>query len=111
MAPPLHGVWLAVRAALLPLQFLGVASSTGGLSASVSMPDLPVGSLYERRFAQVASIRSGTAYLGTGYMLLLLDRDSGPDCDGDGLCDFVEVIEAPGLDANHNLIPDSCPGG
>jgi hypothetical protein len=48
---------------------------------------------------------------GSAASLLVLDRDSGPDCDLNGLNDFVQLIENPAQDANHNLIPDSCPGG
>lgn len=107
IAPAFHGAWLVLRSALLPVQFLGI----GNLVTSVPAPDLTPGSLLERRWSQVAVRASGSVYLGSGAVLLLLDRDSGPDCDGNGLNDFVQVIESPAQDANQNLIPDVCPGG
>jgi hypothetical protein len=108
IAPVFHGAWLVLRAALQPLTLLGNGAS---VSTSVPTPDLPPGSLLERRFVQLGTRASGQVYLGSAAVLLLIDRDSGPDCDGDGLNDFAEVILNAGADANHNLIPDSCPGG
>jgi hypothetical protein len=85
---------------------LGQANASGTLNASVPTPDLPAGSLHERRFSQVAVRGSGLVYLGSGAVLYLLDRQSGPDCNGNGVSDLVDVLEGASADANHNLIPD-----
>jgi hypothetical protein len=108
---PFHGAWLTLRAALLPPATLPQAGANGDVNASVPTPDLPAGSLYQRRFSHVAVRGSGLVYLGSGAVLYLLDRQSGPDCNGNGVSDLVDVIEGTSADANHNLIPDSCPGG
>jgi len=108
---PFHGAWLTLRAALLPPATLGQADGNGTLNATAPCPDLPAGSLYQRRFAQIVVRGGGQAYLGSGAVLYVLDRQSGPDCNGNGTSDFVDVIEGTSPDANHNLIPDSCPGG
>jgi len=86
-------------------------NSAGALNGSVPAPDLPPGSLLRRQFAQVPARATVGVYLGSPAVLLLLDRDSGPDCNGNGVSDFLDVIEGVSADANHNLIPDSCPGG
>jgi hypothetical protein len=67
--------------------------------------------LGRRGLLQVASSSAFGTTPGISQSLLVLDRRSGPDCDGDGLNDFVELIENPSLDANQNLAPDGCPGG
>jgi hypothetical protein len=108
ITPAFHGAWLELRSALLPPFLLGTGAS---IATSAPAPDLAPGSLFERRFTQLATRASGQVYLGSAAVLLLIDRDSGPDCNGNGLNDFVEVIENPASDANHNLIPDGCPGG
>ena len=84
---------------------------SGALNGSVPAPDLPAGSLLRRQFAQVPVRATVGVYLGSPAVLLLLDRDSGPDCNGNGVTDFLDVIEGVSADANHNLIPDTCPGG
>jgi hypothetical protein len=95
---------------------LGTATGAGALQTALPMPDVASGSGSLRPIVQILS-GSGTGdptgrwTPGDAASLLLLDRDPGPDCDGDGLNDLVELIEHPERDANHNLIPDACPGG
>lgn len=111
LVPAFHGTWLVKRAQLLPLHLLGFTDGTGSLVTALSTGDLPAGSLYQKRFVQAAARNSGSVWLGSQASLLLLDRDSGPDCNGNGVSDYVDVILGTVPDANHNLIPDSCPGG
>ena len=111
ISPAFHGTWLVQRASLLPVRFLGVAGPSGSVNAFPAIGDLPAGSLFERRYAQVAVRANGLVFLGSQAALLALDRESGPDCDGNGQSDLVDVLENPALDANHNLTLDSCPGG
>ena len=108
---PFHGAWLTLRAAMLQPQTLPQANASGASSATLPTPDLPAGSLYERRFSQIVVRGQGQVYLGSGAALFLLDRQSGPDCNGNGTSDFLDVIEGTSPDMNQNLIPDSCPGG
>lgn len=106
------GMFVLDTSALEPSAFLGFADAFGLLTATVAAPDLPPGSSFSVRFAQVAARQTNhVVHAGTPAVLFLLDRDSGPDCDGNGTSDLVDVIEDPALDANQNLIPDSCPGG
>lgn len=42
---------------------------------------------------------------------LAIDPAAGPDCNGNGVDDFLDVIQGTGPDLNENLIPDTCPGG
>jgi hypothetical protein len=111
LAPAFHGAWLVRRAQLLPIQPLGITGATGSLATSLATGDLPAGTLYRKLCVQTAARNSGSAWLGSQASLLLLDRDSGPDCNGNGVNDFIDVILGTVPDANHNLIPDSCPGG
>jgi hypothetical protein len=95
----------------VPLFELGATDANGVLQTALAIPTSPAGSGFLRPFVQVLSSGIHGRTPGSAASLLLLDRDSGPDCDGDGLNDFVELIEIPSRDANHNLIPDTCPGG
>jgi hypothetical protein len=111
LAPVFHGTWLVRRVQLLPVQQLGITGGTGSLVTSLATGDLPAGSLVRKLCVQSAVRNSGSVWLGSQASLLLLDRDSGPDCNGNGVNDFVDVVLGTVPDANHNLIPDSCPGG
>jgi hypothetical protein len=93
---------------LLSAPFLG-----SGASVATTLPCPPIvsGSIYDVRFVQLAMRAPGSVYLGSGAATLVIDHTAGPDCDGDGVNDFVEVIDDPSTDVNHNLIPDTCPGG
>ena len=90
---------------------LGHADGSGSLSASVTNGDLPPGSMSQTIYGQIATRSAGSVYLGSPAVLVVIDRDSGPDCDANGVNDLVDVIEGAVPDANHNLIPDGCPGG
>lgn len=105
-----RGPWL-VAGGLLPIFEVGTANGSGALSIPITTPSLPAGSGSLRAILQVASSNFFGVTPGSSQTLLVLDRQSGPDCDGDGLNDFIELIENPSLDANHNLVPDGCPGG
>jgi len=106
-----QGAWALRRNTLLSTKNLGLVHPDGSISGSAPVSDLPAGSLFQLRAAQVAVRATTGVYLGSPKDLLLLDRDSGPDCNGNGVNDFLDVIEGTSADANHNLIPDSCPGG
>ncbi len=106
-----RGPVLVKRLPLLPLLPLGTADAGGALSADVAMPDVTGGSGSLEMFVQVLSSGNYGLTPGSSAKVCILDRDSGPDCDGNGLNDFVQILESPGQDANHNLIPDGCPGG
>ncbi|MCK6447065.1 MAG: hypothetical protein L6Q99_11805 [Planctomycetes bacterium] len=111
ISPPFHGAWLVLRSALLPIVALGQVNPQGALNGAVGTGDLPAGSLVGVVWGQVAARALVGPYLATPATFVLLDRQSGPDCNANGVCDFVEVIEGTAPDANGNLIPDGCPGG
>jgi len=106
-----RGPWLVVDFGWMPLFEIGSANGSGVLAASITTPGLPAGSGSLRTMLQIASSNAFGLTPGSSQSFLFLDRQSGPDCDGDGLNDFVELIEDPALDANLNLVPDGCPGG
>jgi hypothetical protein len=95
----------------LPIFELGTADGAGALSAQLQMPNLPAGSGSSRPVVQILSLGAFGWTPGAAATLLVLDRESAPDCNGNGLNDFVELLQNPSLDANKNLIPDACPGG
>jgi hypothetical protein len=49
------------------------------------------------------------AYLTGSVQVELFDAASGPDCNANGLNDYLDVLY--GGDINQNTIPDGCPGG
>lgn len=106
-----RGPLLVKAPGYMPIFELGTANGSGVLATSITMPSLSAGSGSLRTMLQVGSSNAYGITPGSSQSLLVLDRQSGPDCDGDGLNDFVELIENPSLDADQNLVPDGCPGG
>lgn len=72
-----------------------------------------LGSLAFRRYGlQALCIDTvGQKVLSNPLELLHLNRAVGPDCNGNGVNDIVDIYEGTAIDANGNLVPDSCPGG
>lgn len=113
IAPTLvvQGALLVPRAPLAGVFGLGVADANGALTASVLTEDLPAGLPVQKYHTQSVVRYGGKVWLGSQASLVLLDRESGPDCNANGVSDFVEMLLGTVADANHNLIPDGCPGG
>jgi hypothetical protein len=52
-----------------------------------------------------------TWHFGNPLELVCIDASAAPDCNANGVCDYVDLLVDPGLDSNSNLVPDTCPGG
>jgi hypothetical protein len=52
---------------------------------------------------------SNQAWLTGSVQVTLFDESSGPDCNANGINDYIDVIV--GGDVNQNSIPDNCSGG
>jgi hypothetical protein len=50
-------------------------------------------------------------FLSGPLHLYILNRDVGPDCNGNEISYYVDVIEGLAPDLNGNPIPDTCLGG
>jgi len=86
---------------------------SGELLLDVGFAALPAGVGWRTAYAQgvVRDPIGGGWHFGNGLGVLELAPGSGPDCDGNGVNDFVDVVFDPLADTNHNLVPDACPGG
>jgi choice-of-anchor C domain-containing protein len=51
---------------------------------------------------------TGSGFLAGARHALILSPTVGPDCDGNGTSDYLDVITGASPDENHNLIPDAC---
>ena len=50
----------------------------------------------------------GHRLLSEARHVLALSPVDGPDCDGNGVSDYVDVLLDGAPDTNGNLVPDSC---
>ena len=109
--PSLFGVWL-IGQPTEPGPLLGVVPSSGVLAAQKFIQDVPLPLTQRTIFSQVVAVDSaGKRILGPPTVRIVLNRESGPDCNANGVQDYIEIIEGLVPDLNHNLIPDTCPGG
>jgi hypothetical protein len=109
VAPP--GVWLVEPPTVLPIH-IGTHPAAG--SFSYPLPIAPL-SGFPNRIAGHRMWLQGfvldaqrSQHLGNPLFVLALRRLSTPDCNGNGVNDFIDVIENKALDLDNNLIPDSC---
>jgi len=111
LSPNARGVWLvALPTGDTPL--LGVVPGSGVLAAQKFLPDVPLPLTHRTSFSQLlASATTSQRFLGSPSVRVVLNREAGPDCNANGIQDYVEILEGLVPDLNHNLIPDTCPGG
>lgn len=106
------GVWLTGYPSFIPKSPLGAASPLGDLSFQLHGTHLAPGSARrELVFQGLAAATWGHRFLSGARHVLVLSPTVGPDCNGNGVSDYLDVIQGTSPDANHNLIPDECPGG
>jgi hypothetical protein len=89
---------------------IGVAPHSGSFTTSVRQRALPVGEIARLYSIQGFVVNAHAAtILGTPRLAVSLNWDAPPDCNGNGINDYAEVIAGVTPDANHDLVPDNCP--
>lgn len=108
--PTLSGVCTSLLPPFLQVTPLGVVPASGSLNVTARQRLLPNGVLARVNYLQGYVKDSGaTTVLGSPMHVLSLNWNSRPDCNGNGIQDFAEVILGITPDVDHDLIPDGCP--
>lgn len=104
-----HGVWMLYPQAQAFAR--SVVPASGVLTMQVQNLDV-TGALHGLEVLQGWCVdATGQIVLTGAAHVELFDAGSGPDCDGNGVDDYVDLITGTSADANQNGIPDGCPGG
>ena len=104
--PPLVGVALVPLPMALPVQGGDVIGGTG--SVAIDVP-IPAQATVERvLYGQALVATSLGSRLSGPLHAVLLRRDTGIDCDGNGTDDRLDLIEGSHSDCDANLVPDVC---
>jgi hypothetical protein len=107
--PAAHGVQLTSAPGSVPWGPLGKASETGALAFTLQLRDLPPGAAEGELVIQgLASAGSSERRLSGARHVVVLSQSVGPDCDENGISDYLDVALGASPDQNHNLIPDAC---
>lgn len=108
--PLLNGISLVLLPSFLTLRPVGVIPPSGQLVVQLPTGDLPSVLQDRRLYAQGLVYSSQNQGFLTGLnCVFVLNRDAGPDCNGNGVMDYVDVAVAPTVpDCNTNLSPDGC---
>jgi hypothetical protein len=109
VVPFLSGWWLVPFPARMPLLPLGTVPASGSLLAE--LPTAPVGTGLGGRvgFHQLYVYDAlGAPWLAQPFHQLVLNRDGPPDCNVNGVIDYLDTLEDPSLDCNGNLLIDAC---
>jgi hypothetical protein len=89
---------------------LGVIPPSGApLDVEYRAPSLPNPTVARAIFMQ-GFVRPyvGPPVLAEPSYAIVLNAQALPDCDGDGVQDYVAILDGVVPDANHNLVPDAC---
>lgn len=106
---PLGVQHLTVSLPLPPM--VGVVGGSGSLVAPPNFSHLSVslapGPVAVQAFSLAAD---GKRHLSGVRHVLAFDEVSLPDCNGNGVNDYVDILTGASADADQNLIPDECGG-
>ena len=98
---------------LVPFPFLtrttaqGVIDASGTLLLQVPLPRVSEPDIC--MYLQGLIVDSGGQHvLGSPLHMVLLDREALPDCNGNGVSDFVDVLVGTSSDCDSNIQPDEC---
>jgi predicted outer membrane repeat protein len=88
---------------------VGTIPASGVLSLTVPIALLDANAVQRIDHFQVACVStSGQHYLTGTASVEVLDPARPPDCDGNGVNDYLDTISGAVLDCDHNLRPDVC---
>jgi hypothetical protein len=94
----------------LPLPALsGVVPGSGLLSPAIDLSYLTQPSVPAPVILQAFALGGGSRWLSGVRSSLPLDPGSGPDCNNNGINDYLDIAAGTSTDANLDLAPDECP--
>jgi hypothetical protein len=106
----LSGVCTSVLPPFATTTPLVTLSGTGNAMLAVRQHLLPDDVVARVYFLQGYVVDgNGATILGSPMHTLTLNWNSLPDCNGNGIDDYAEVILGLTPDADHDLVPDDCP--
>lgn len=85
---------------------IGVAPHAGPVVVPLDISAYPPGVVGLQSFAASAT---GTRQLSSARFTLGLDPAAGPDCNGNGINDYLDLAGGLSADADQDLVPDECP--
>jgi len=90
---------------------VGFVPASGSLSVPLNFGSLTSSSAPGPVAIQGFAVGGSNRKLSGARHMLAFDPTSGPDCNGNGVNDYLDIVSGTSPDANHNLIPDECTGG
>lgn len=108
LTPMQPGVFLVRWPALSPVSPSGIVPASGTLTVPFPLAELPASVLAHVNYGQgFVYDPFGDFTLGSPLHFVTINGNAPPDCNGNLLNDYVEMLEG-GEDCNGNLVPDSC---
>jgi len=88
---------------------LAIAGANGSAGLQLPPLQLALGEACGVAILQtLADSGRGPRVLSAARHVLLLNPRVGPDCDGNGLSDYLEIVLGLAADLDHDLVPDVC---
>jgi hypothetical protein len=108
--PTLSGVCTSLLPPFPAVAPIGSVPASGSLAVDVRQRLLPDSVVARVHYLQGYVVdAAGATFLGSPLHVLSLNWDSLPDCNGNGINDYAEVIAGITPDLDHDLKPDGCP--
>ncbi len=107
--PNFAGYWLIQIPVPMTHAPLGTISNSGSLTATLPGTTVATSTSHALVLRQGFVIDAQGAQKLAGPMVqLVLRKASAPDCNGNGVIDYFDVLEGASNDTNSNLVPDEC---
>jgi hypothetical protein len=108
---PLNGVWLAGNPAVTGLYGAPITLDSNGLGAIVRRTG-EVSSPNVGRIVYMQGLAAGTNPAmkapASAFAVLVLDRAAAPDCDGNAVLDYLDLLEGSAEDCQSDFELDAC---
>lgn len=103
------GVFWLPFPAYFPVEPDGIIPASGVLDLQARLPDLPVG--VDTGLATIQGLviaPDATRRLTHPVHIVLVRASSPPDCNGDQMNEYIQLMSGTAGDCNLNLLPDAC---
>lgn len=102
------GPWLVPVPTFLARSDAVRIGASGSATLVRTMPDVVSAPAGRVRWIQGAVVGPAGNLLATPLHVLVLDRAGQPDCDGNGLLDWLDLLEGVSADCDGDLASDAC---
>jgi predicted outer membrane repeat protein len=108
LSSPFFGIWLVPKPGQLSWAGATTLGASGSATIQRTMPSVAPPPSGRIRWMQGLAVGRGGRSISCPLHVLVLDRASQPDCDGNGSIDWLDLVEGTSGDCDGDMSSDAC---